>query len=221
MKPAADHNIHRARRPLSYWLSMGLFGLFSVGILGFFWAGGFFTSRQPPPAVAPEGETRARQVDARAIVVRDIELHGQDEKGQPFVLRAARSERRETEKGVVRFHDVRGEMRRRDGTVQTLRAREALHDEAQGKLTLLGDVELETPGRWKLRGARLVIDLKTRDITSNDKVVVELRGGGRVEARGMRTLQGHRVIRFAGPVRSRFAISTRTDAEPRKDARNE
>jgi len=198
------------RKPLSYWLSMALLALLGLSVLGFFWLGGFFARQRgpapAPPAPAAGADAPSAATAPRKLVIRAIEMRGMDKKGQPFTLRAARSERGQDNKDIMRFHDVRAELHRHGAPAQTARADLAIQDKAKKEILLRGNVVIRTPGAWTLHAKSLKIDTNTRDMQSTEPVRVRLNNGGRIDAAGMASREGRKVIVFSGPVKARFFV---------------
>ena len=203
------------RYTASYWLSMALLALAAALVVAFFWLGGFFSNNPPDDANKPAEALNKQQVIARTLL-----LKGQDEQGRRYEIHAVSSLRDENRKGIIFLEKVSGRIDASDGVPMIFSARRAEVDEKTREVTLIEQVRIAKPGKWRLRGERVIFDTRSNDLRSDEPVVVRM-NKTIIEAPGMRTRKGGAVILFNGKVRTRFEDTTapRDDALP--DATND
>lgn len=100
------------------------------------------------------------------------EYRGQDNKGQPFSLRAGSAVQRSSADPTVRMNGLAARIRLRDGDA-SLTAGQGRYDLSAQRVAIDGPMRVEGPGGYKLETRDVAVDFKTRTLES----------GGRVEGR--------------------------------------
>jgi len=114
---------------------------------------------------------------------------GQTESGEPFIIRADWAEPDGTMPDEITLERPTGEMTAEDGRILTGAAREGLLDRERERLTLTGDVTVETSDGYRFETETLEIDTANRKARS--RVPVRATGPmGSLEAGSMRLDQG-------------------------------
>ena len=188
----------RRGRPLSWWISMGLLAAFAGAILWFAWTAGLFVSdKVKTPGV------KVTMLDKHTILVRNTDISGLDETNQPFTVHARLSERPDASKNTVNLTDVSGEMKKNNGETITFRADKAVYYKKQELLDLMDNVRIASKGRYVLTTRKARVTVRTKEISSDDPVVVRLKDGV-IRARGIRAGRNAGRIVFPGPVQTTF-----------------
>lgn len=199
------------RRPLSYWLSILLFGIVAAGLAGFFWLG---TMRQDTSPVTTTRTTPVKSVKARReMVARDLILEGRDDEGDPYHIEAVRSRRPDDDRDTLILEDAIGRIDNPSGVPTHFEADILVYNQQSRLAELRGDVVIEKPDKWTLIGPLAHVNTRDNTLWTNKPVDVTL-DGGEVHAQGMRSYKNGRTV-FTGPVHAIFeaASDETTDEE--------
>lgn len=194
----------RRKRPLSYWLSMFLFGVLAVGLAVFFWVGAM--RQDSTPVATPDLAKLAELRKKREMVVRNLTLQGRDEEGNPFRIEAARSRRPKDAPGTMILEEAIGEIRDASGAPVQFEADMLIYRQTSRLADLKGNVVIEKPDRWTLTGPLVQVDTRNSTLRTDQPVVVQTEAGV-VRARGMRSDKKAGRTIFKGPVHAIFDAS--------------
>ena len=202
------------RRPLSYWLSLLLFGILAGGLAVFFWVG---TMRQQgPPLVTSRSDDLSMVRKKREMVVRNMTLEGRDDDGNPFHIEAVRSRRPNNDRDTMIFEDAIGEIRDSSGNPVNFEADALVYHQDTRLAELKGNVVIEKPDKWTLTGPLVHVDTRNSTLRADQPVVVHT-DAGTVHARGMRSDKASGRTIFTGPVHAVFDASSETSEEDEVD----
>lgn len=213
---SAQANLHhetlpRRRWPLARLVSLLLVVLTVTVVIGFFWFGGLFAPEEGPPP--PELLKELEAYDKSLSITRDIVIKGRDEKGNPYLITASRTERSEKRKHVTQLFDVMGKLESESRKTIYFRAERANVNHKSDDIVLAGKVIILKQGGWRLRAPEVHVNSNTRDMTSDQPVVVRMQDA-LIHARGIHVEKRGEVVRFKGPVHAQFDRPAAAGAEP-------
>ena len=214
----------RRKKPLSWWISMALLAAFAGAIGWFAWTAGLFVSDK---VKAPR--IKVTMLDKHTILVRNTDISGLDETSQPFTVHARLSERPDASKNTINLMDVSGEMKKNNGETITFRADKAVYYRKEELVDLMDNVRIASKGRYVLTTKKARVKVRTKEISSDDPVVVKLKDGI-IRAKGIRAGRNVSKIVFPGPVLTTFGAggmepgsaeqTGRTDRTGRADSKS-
>lgn len=126
-----------------------------------------------------------------------------DEKGEPFNLIAKRAFELPGETRRVQLDDVKADLLRKDNRWFALDADVAVYSQKDDTMELSKQVFLYTETGEEIETTRAVINMKTRDISGNEKVFARVPAGN-AEADGFSVSRKGTVIRLTGKTRAVF-----------------
>jgi LPS export ABC transporter protein LptC len=202
----------RRKKPLAWWISAGLLAAFAGAILWFAWTAGLFVSDK-----VKTPQIKVTMLDKHTILVRNTDISGLDASNQPFTVHARISKRPDASKNTIYLTGVSGDMKKNNGETITFRSDKAVYYRKEQLVDLIDHVRIESKGRYILKTSKARVNVRTKEITSHEPVLVTL-ADGVIRAKGVRAGQNADRVFFPGRVHATFG--TGKGARERADRRN-
>lgn len=143
------------------------------------------------------------EIAKQRLRVDAADYRGQDDKGQPFVVRARSAVQKSATDSNVHINDLSAQIQLTDGPA-ALSAPSGQLDLSKQQLAVDGPISVNGPDGYTLNTSAATVDLRSRTITGDGGVAGTVRQGT-FSADAMEADLDNRIVRLNGHVRLRIA----------------